>query len=713
MKHLYRRRVLAALILAAPLVGIAQAAEPIPSPASTLAIGLDRQIRWDNARQLAVQDDQRNKTLDSFAREKMMAMTGRDHLPGLSPMASLFEWLFNWRAYADEPLVYVKDKGLRIEFGLILPPSDRDYVTRTGRFSLRQIADRAIAARIDELEPRFEMVTAIRRVNEARFVAFNLSEMLRIVPAASGDPDAAWHRPEQLIDNLDPEALEQMGLSLSDQRQPVEGIDAAQARTVLVAWSKLKFAWLAGDATSVQQSLDQLTVTLPAIAGPDVYPSASQRAAETRYYAMGKFTWGWMLYFTAALAGFWALITRWRLPWLLAAGLLLIAMGLHAYGIALRWHILGRIPVANMFEAVVSSAWAGIALAFVLEMIYRTRVFMFAGGVAGFLALILGGYVIPGHGTLTSIMGILDDVMLRIHTVLIIWSYALIFIASVIAVVYLFQYYLNRAPGSSLFMGVATAICGGLLVVGTSWLFVGTPDGVDTIKHPGVATTAGVIVVALLALIFALASRARPGTPLALATLTAVAVSIVFVGNHAFVWGAGLSLLLAGLVWAALTGAGILVPLVQSRLAMATSRAPAMATNIGAAISTDIGPMRRPVLAGALPGDESRKKDLPAWLNQLDWCHLIILNMVFVMLFVGLILGAVWADYSWGRPWGWDPKEVFAMNTWLIYAILIHARFIVKARGLWTAWLSVIGCLMMAFNWCFVNFFIVGLHSYA
>ena len=87
--------------------------------------------------------------------------------------------------------------------------------------------------------------------------------------------------------------------------------------------------------------------------------------------------------------------------------------------------------------------------------------------------------------------------------------------------------------------------------------------------------------------------------------------------------------------------------------------------------------------------------------------------MAFVMLFVGIILGAVWADYSWGRPWGWDPKEVFAMNTWLVYAILIHVRFVVKRRGLWTAWLSVAGCLMMAFNWCFVNFFIVGLHSYA
>ena len=47
------------------------------------------------------------------------------------------------------------------------------------------------------------------------------------------------------------------------------------------------------------------------------------------------------------------------------------------------------------------------------------------------------------------------------------------------------------------------------------------------------------------------------------------------------------------------------------------------------------------------------------------------------------------------------------------FAILIHVRFVVRNKGLWTAWLSIAGCLMMAFNWCFVNFYIVGLHSYA
>lgn len=696
-------------ISALPALG---GSDAVPAPASTIAIGLDRQIKWDNARLIAVQDDQRNKTLESFAREKMTAMTGKDHLPGLSSIASLFEWLFNMRGYVDEPVVYVRDKGLRIEFSLHLPGPARQFILETGRFTPRQIADRAIQNRIQELEPRFEMVSAIRRVSEAQFVAFNMGDMLRIVPAASGGPEAAWHTPGDLIDTLPAELAQQLGLKQNPNERPIEGISANQATEILLAWSNLRVAWSGGDAARVQQSLDQLATLLPSVAGPGVYPKVSQRAAEAKYYALGKFTWGWMFYFAAAVASFWALITNWRVPWLISAALLLIALAFHAYGISLRWYILDRIPVANMFEAVVSSAWAGIALAFVLELVYRVRVFFVAASAAGFLALVLGGYVIPGGGTLTSIMGILDDVMLRIHTVLIIWSYALIFIASIIAIVYLFQYYFYTAPAASSTMGLAIAFCGAALYFCSLTAFQTPVGGTEVIKSTNVGITSGVMVIILAAMITYLSLRSSAGIGLSATILAAVTMVIVYVGNQDFIWGSALSLLGAGLLWSLFTGAGLLMN--RARSLPRPVAAPAMASGMGTLMAShEPLMMQRPVLAGALPGDEARSRDLPQWLQQLDWCHLIILNMVFVMLFVGLILGAVWADYSWGRPWGWDPKEVFALNTWIIYAILIHARFVVKNRGLWTAWLSIIGCLMMAFNWCFVNFFIVGLHSYA
>ncbi len=102
------------------------------------------------------------------------------------------------------------------------------------------------------------------------------------------------------------------------------------------------------------------------------------------------------------------------------------------------------------------------------------------------------------------------------------------------------------------------------------------------------------------------------------------------------------------------------------------------------------------------------------FLLQLDSANIVILQMAFWFLGTGIILGAVWADYSWGRPWEWDPKETFSLLTWIIFLIIVHLRFVTpRYRPDWTAWLSVFGFAAMMFNWIGVNFFLVGLHSYA
>lgn len=97
----------------------------------------------------------------------------------------------------------------------------------------------------------------------------------------------------------------------------------------------------------------------------------------------------------------------------------------------------------------------------------------------------------------------------------------------------------------------------------------------------------------------------------------------------------------------------------------------------------------------------------------LDGVTMVLMELSFVLLWAGIVMGAIWADHSWGRPWGWDPKEVFALNTFIVFALLVHVRFKVKDKGLWTAWLAVIGAAVMLFNWIVINFVITGLHSYA
>ena len=107
------------------------------------------------------------------------------------------------------------------------------------------------------------------------------------------------------------------------------------------------------------------------------------------------------------------------------------------------------------------------------------------------------------------------------------------------------------------------------------------------------------------------------------------------------------------------------------------------------------------------------KPDKPTATQVYDAATMVLVELAFIMLWTGVVMGAIWADHSWGRPWGWDPKEVFALNTFIIFLILIHVRLKVRDKSFWTAVIAVIGFEVMMFNWIVVNFVITGLHSYA
>lgn len=78
-----------------------------------------------------------------------------------------------------------------------------------------------------------------------------------------------------------------------------------------------------------------------------------------------------------------------------------------------------------------------------------------------------------------------------------------------------------------------------------------------------------------------------------------------------------------------------------------------------------------------------------------------------------VIAGAIWAEASWGRYWGWDPKETWSFITWVIYAAYLHARSTAGWRGRKAAWFAVAAFVSLIINYYVVNIWIVGLHSYA
>lgn len=112
--------------------------------------------------------------------------------------------------------------------------------------------------------------------------------------------------------------------------------------------------------------------------------------------------------------------------------------------------------------------------------------------------------------------------------------------------------------------------------------------------------------------------------------------------------------------------------------------------------------------------DTEKKMGLQRTLKDLDTATMTILQLAFWTLGVGTLLGAWWADHSWGRWWAFDPKETWALVTWIVYLIVIHVRFMgLKNRGLTTAWLSVAGFIVMLWTYFGVNLLLPGLHAYA
>jgi cytochrome c-type biogenesis protein CcsB len=75
--------------------------------------------------------------------------------------------------------------------------------------------------------------------------------------------------------------------------------------------------------------------------------------------------------------------------------------------------------------------------------------------------------------------------------------------------------------------------------------------------------------------------------------------------------------------------------------------------------------------------------------------------------------GAIWAEYAWGRYWGWDPKETWALVTWVIYACYLHARSTAGWKGKRAAVLAIVGLASFWFNFIGINLLVSGLHSYA
>ncbi|WP_396124657.1 c-type cytochrome biogenesis protein CcsB [Acaryochloris marina] len=145
-------------------------------------------------------------------------------------------------------------------------------------------------------------------------------------------------------------------------------------------------------------------------------------------------------------------------------------------------------------------------------------------------------------------------------------------------------------------------------------------------------------------------------------------------------------------------------------LQTSTDSSPAANTlDEGLSMSSAATAVLTPVSAPPAPSLSLTRMNLAESLDNMSYR---MIGLGFPLLTVGIIAGAVWANEAWGAPWSWDPKETWALITWLVFAAYLHARITRGWQGRRPAYLATGGFFVVWVCYLGVNLLGKGLHSY-
>jgi cytochrome c-type biogenesis protein CcsB len=634
------------LLLIALLLTLTAAARGQAAPAMHADPDFAAKVNLVPLRTLAVQQAQTVKTFDTFARQTLDSITGHTAYNGQDPVYTVLDMAYRPEAYVGADMILIRNVPLRTEFNRlsILTDAEKDRIVKTGLVSLallgepevQQVLKSAQSADVRKMQAIGQFYDAVQTMNAlcGSMMSGHAFPPVAIVPPARPS-DVLWHRVSDLNGD-DPDAVEAAKRMGRPPPEALPGYTATAAHATVNASQALLQAWRAQDPQLASNAAGTLALAVAEV-DPAAYPSPMKRQVEVTYNHLAKMTLpgaacyfvAFVLFLTASRSGI-ASLRIWGI------GVLALGILVHTTGIAVRWWLVGSIPIKNEFESVMFSAWfvgliqamfRGLARLVGVKMSAGTPIRNLFGAAAGFVGWLslLAIFTVP-LVTDTSIgseigmaNGVLYSYWLYIHVTMVTASYALIGMGFCLSVWWLVKYYSNYGRMSRL----------------SPRQLEGEAQGFDVVYSGATAAIAPSF--SLRRVLFRLLSPiAAPATA-------------------------------------------------SAERATRSARA-ARADAVDPTVSA---------------------------LSALDACNLVVLQLAFWALGLGIVFGAIWADMSWGRPWGWDPKETFALITWIVYLIVVHVRVATEHKAWWTAVLSAGGFFVMLFNWIGVNFFLHGLHSYA
>ncbi len=402
-----------------------------------------------------------------------------------------------------------------------------------------------------------------------------------------------------------------------------------------------------------------------------------------------------LAYFAALVLQLGYVLQREELLMRVASFITVLGFAAHSAAFALHSVELGRPPFGGINEVMVSFSWAIVLISLIVEKSAGFKlvnlIALPLAAIALFLTILLpgerSGFLVPA----------LRSYWLYIHVSLAMFSYSALAVSFAIAVLYLVK---DGVGPESFGLPVMGMVLGVYLAVGKSSIVTEAAYGLNALENgrevlaspdlplritiPGVGPILlAAFVFSLLAFVAYLAFRIRGRESYSRLAYRLVGLSFLFQ--------------MAGI-------AGLIYKIPGTPRVGFSSNPFELTGLISALILTMllyVFAWKREKLVALLPDK--------AWLEELTYKTV---TWAFPLLTLMIIAGAVWAEQAWGRYWGWDPKETWALITWLIYAGYLHARAYHSWMGRRAAYLAIAGFACVIFTYLGVTYLLSGLHSY-
>lgn len=380
---------------------------------------------------------------------------------------------------------------------------------------------------------------------------------------------------------------------------------------------------------------------------------------------------------------------------------------LHNGAVALRWLASGRPPVSNIYEMMISFAWGIVLMHLIVENGYR---FKFSGLFAlpmAALAIIMT-MILPSD--VRPLMPALQSNLLYIHVGAALFSYAACAISFITAILFLIKDKTKVAG-----FGIATAA-----LVSTIYLCL---DNLSVVRR-GVYHVAGwdmsvnqkIYVTEKTPLLLEVPGV---GALFLVTLLSSLTMGILYFlaqtrnnpaiekwADRTLLSSTGLQALSLVVLCFQIQYGNFTHPLYQGSFKSSFSAHPFEVTGLATGLVLSL-------ILLAMKTWETRFRNFLPDTAVLDDLTYKMITIGFPLLTLMLITGSIWANRAWGSYWSWDPKEDWALITWLVYATYLHVRITRGWSGRKSAYLSVAGFVVVMFTFLGVTYLLPGMHAYA